>query len=55
MDIPARGTGPAWLFCDVTPGPRRVWHGCHQEILHDREHPSHVVLPMVGPAYHGML
>ena len=22
----------------------------HQEILHDREHPSHVVLPMVGPA-----
>ena len=22
----------------------------HQEILHDREHPSHVVLPMVSPA-----
>jgi putative CocE/NonD family hydrolase len=22
----------------------------HQEILHDREYPSHVVLPMVGPA-----
>jgi putative CocE/NonD family hydrolase len=22
----------------------------HQEILHDRDHPSHVILPMVGPA-----